>query len=210
MSLSVWDCSVNILCTVNVFKILIPGQSEACNDQKTIIIVTQCQIHFMLYGEIKMNTHGNLSFAAKNLQNETDVIRWAHYLGYAGLLPFIASGLLCFVDDPQWQAFAVEALINYAAIIITFTGALHWSRALDASRHNMQALLLLSVTPSIIAWLAMFLSELYALSLLLVLFAVMLKIDMELWGDKHWFVRLRIQLTSGAVLSLVVGAISML
>jgi hypothetical protein len=157
-----------------------------------------------------MSPRDSIAFNDKQLEYDTGVISWAKWLGYAGLLPFIISAMFCFTDNPQWQQLALTSLTNYAAIIITFIGALHWGNALNALKHNSHPQLVLSVIPSLIAWLALFLSSFYTIGIFILLYIVMLIIDIKLWAHRAWFVRLRIQLTIAAILSLSAGMLSLI
>lgn len=156
-----------------------------------------------------MSPRDSMAFNDKQLEHDAGVISWSKWLGYAGLLPFIVSAMFCFTDNMQWRQLALASLINYAAIIITFIGALHWGSALNALKHNSHPQLILSVVPSLIAWLALFLSSVYAIGILIMLYIAMLIIDLKLWSHRAWFVRLRIQLTIAAVLSLSAGILSL-
>lgn len=151
-----------------------------------------------------------MTFNDKQLEHGSSVINWAMWLGYAGLIPFIISALLCFSNNLQWQQLALQSLINYAAIIITFIGALHWGSALQSLKYNSHPQLVISIMPSLIAWLALFLSSIYTISVLIMLFIAMLIIDIKRWSHRAWFVRLRIQLTAVAVLSLLAGMLSVI
>lgn len=85
------------------------------------------------------------------------------HLGYGGLLPFVGllGGLLMFADEHPWHATLVDAIRFYAALIITFVGALNWGIGLKADELSIsqrQTLLTYSVIPSLLSWLLLMLS----------------------------------------------------
>ena len=125
----------------------------------------------------------------------------AQWLGYAGVIPFIAAGLLV-TDLPQ--ELVIKAIHSYAAIILTFIGAIHWGRSLwDESVTNKSLLPGISVLPSLVAWLSFFLPATYALSLLVVSFALLLLFDFRQYASIPWFRKLRLNLTLMVCTSLI-------
>jgi len=77
-------------------------------------------------------------------------------LGYGGLLPFVAllAGLLMLSDKHNHHPLLVEIIRYYAALIVTFVGALNWGLALQGGSYSLsqrQSLLTYSVLPSLIA-----------------------------------------------------------
>ena len=85
----------------------------------------------------------------------------AAWLGYLGILPFLAGFILLL--NPDTAAVALEGTRNYAAIILTFVGAIHWGRAMSSASPY---LLSLSVLPSLVAWCTLFLAPKLALPIL--------------------------------------------
>lgn len=78
------------------------------------------------------------------------------WLGYGGLLPFIALAAGSFFS-PEYGARCQVALILYGTVILSFVGALHWGFAmtlpgLSASKRSES--LVWSVFPALLAWLA--------------------------------------------------------
>ncbi len=116
--------------------------------------------------------------------------RQAQWLGWMGLLPFLGGTLLLAIgmNDP-W---VVEGLRNYAAIILTFVGAIHWGRALQLNRAG---LILFSVWPSLYAWACLFLPVEPGLLSLAMGFLLLLLVEQQLYRANAWFRRLRIQLS---------------
>lgn len=90
----------------------------------------------------------------------------AYLLGVGGALPFIGCGIAA-VSPGTNAAFGLAGLIGYAAIILSFVGAVHWGFALapcqndgsdfsviDRSKPSMRTRLLLGIMPSLIGWCA--------------------------------------------------------
>lgn len=78
-------------------------------------------------------------------------------LGLLGLLPFLAggAGALAF-RDPVRAARALEALIAYGAVILSFLGAVHWGLALEEETGlGRNARYGLGVVPALIGWVAL-------------------------------------------------------
>ena len=47
-------------------------------------------------------------------------------LGYAGLMPFIGLAFMVQLADSPNDLIALESLVAYGAVIVSFLGALHW------------------------------------------------------------------------------------
>ena len=114
----------------------------------------------------------------------------ATWLGYLGILPFILGFILLFSAD--YAALALSGILNYAAIILTFVGAIHWGRALSTCNPR---LLNVSIIPSLVAWCALFMSPEYAIPLLIVGFVLLFAFDYRQYLKFPWFQRLRMRLT---------------
>ena len=88
---------------------------------------------------------------------------WATWLGYAGLVPFVALALSLRFLPAELRDFSVFALTAYAATITSFLGAIHWGLAMrDAQSTNAAgsdyALFAWGVVPSLAAWVALLLA----------------------------------------------------
>ena len=114
----------------------------------------------------------------------------AAWLGYLGILPFLAGFILLF--NTNTAAVALEGIRNYAALILTFVGAIHWGRAMSSASPS---LLSLSVLPSLLAWCTLFLAAKWALPVLMCGFLALYMFDHREYQDATWFQRLRAQLT---------------
>ena len=78
----------------------------------------------------------------------------AQWLGYAGLIPFIALAAIAVRANPAEQSLATFALRAYAVTIVSFLGAIHWGLAMRQVHPN-QLLLWWGVAPSLVAWMSM-------------------------------------------------------
>ena len=133
------------------------------------------------------------------------------WLGYGGLLPFLVLAPASLVD-PQHARLWNEALLTYAAVILTFVGALHWGfamvlRDLGASRRTR--CFVWSVVPALLAWSAFLLSPMLASLLLVTGFLAHYWQDRLLVAASHlptWYLPLRFRLTTVAWLCLMAGA----
>jgi len=79
----------------------------------------------------------------------------------AGVVPFLVLGAIVLLD-PLQSPTAIEVLISYGAVILSFLGAVHWGFALRDTAHPPPAvlgaerqLLMFGVVPAIIGWVAL-------------------------------------------------------
>lgn len=132
------------------------------------------------------------------------------WLGYGGLLPFLLLLPTAMFDAYHADLWS-QAFYGYAAVILSFVGALHWGFAialpeLGQSRRN--SLFAWSVVPALIAWPALLLVPLVASALLVAGFLLHYWQDCRLVHQASlpaWYLPLRFRLTLVACLSLVVG-----
>jgi hypothetical protein len=88
-------------------------------------------------------------------------------LSLAGLIPFIALGAVVLLD-PLDSDTAIQVLVCYGAVILSFIGAVHWGFALRDTAHPVNGvpltpavlgaerqLLLFGIVPSVIGWAAL-------------------------------------------------------
>jgi hypothetical protein len=129
-------------------------------------------------------------------------------LGAGGLVPFfaLATGIALF-PEPNLSYF-LGWLTQYGALIVSFVGALQWGLAMrmpQADGGEQWAAFGWSVCPALVAWVALQLPQYEGVYLLAALFVVCLLMDWR-FARRHalpaWFMRLRVALTTGAVLSL--------
>jgi len=133
--------------------------------------------------------------------------------GLAGLLPFVGLSLLAVAGPAETQATTLQALLQYAALIATFVGALHWAYAVAGVTSSASATARYgwSVLPSLVAWLALQQTPQNGLRLVAVLLVACYLADRHLLRPAslpQWIGDLRLLLTSVAVISLVVASLS--
>ncbi|MDH3407311.1 MAG: DUF3429 family protein [Gammaproteobacteria bacterium] len=136
----------------------------------------------------------------------------AWWFGGGGLIPFVAGATGLWLAPPAWHAQILGALLSYAAIILSFIGAVHWGLALR-ERQNLPELwwrLGLSVTPALIAWLVLMMPPLPAVGMLALLFGVTYLVDYSVLGGlaPEWYRQLRAWLSTGATLSLLAALLA--
>ena len=122
----------------------------------------------------------------------------AKMLGYAGLIPFVTFSIGCWIPLPLVHD-PVAILIAYAAVILTFIGAVHWGVVMSANddRHSMQ--LVASVVPSLVGWLALLMPAAPALIVLLFGFIVHILYDWAMHKQlvfPEWYLPMRVRLTT--------------
>lgn len=140
--------------------------------------------------------------------------RFAWVLGIGGLIPFVALAWATLYMDSLMGRLAVASLIQYAAIILTFVGAVHWGVALghrDMESGRIGFAMVWSVLPALFAWVVVQFTPGRALPLLAFGLAGALVVDLIAYRRAPvpgWFMQLRALLTGVAVLSLVAAMYS--
>lgn len=139
----------------------------------------------------------------------------ARYLGYAGLLPFIATALGACLLEGQAQIASERALLSYAAVILSFMGAVHWGLAIRPTEAtptvDPSRMLIISVVPALIAWSALAMAPATALLVMTVAFVALASIDHRYTADgiaPRWYWRLRLPLTVVVVVCLLVTLVA--
>lgn len=132
------------------------------------------------------------------------------WLGYGGLVPFVALALLGILDANHgelWQ----KMLLSYGAVILSFVGALHWAFAMVHPATQGQpagGIYALSVVPSLVAWVALLVAPALGTTLLLGGLLAHYRQDLRLarvLALPGWYLPLRLQLT--LVASLCLGTV---
>ena len=121
----------------------------------------------------------------------------AKLLGYAGLIPFITFSTGCWVPLP-YVTDALSVLIAYAAIILSFMGAIHWGMAMSATDKGHSQFMIVSVIPALAAWVALITPVIPALVILLFGFIALYLYDSAVEKSQDfpaWYVPMRRDLT---------------
>lgn len=132
-------------------------------------------------------------------------------LGLGGLVPFGAGVLLLWFPE-LLPGLGSSFLVGYGAIILTFLGGIRWGTAIgpyDGKRQTIE--FAGSVVGSLAGFVALLLPSILAFTLLIAGFLIQALWDVtsvEAGRLPVWFGKLRMMLTSGAVLALVLGLIA--
>tara|TARA_R110002096_G_scaffold61709_14_gene153339 strand:- start:408 stop:860 length:453 start_codon:yes stop_codon:yes gene_type:complete len=133
-------------------------------------------------------------------------------LGAGGLLPFLVLALMLWALPAAYTDTAVTWLLAYSAVILCFVGALHWGVALvhpEMGDTERGLLMVWSVVPALVAWVALALPPLVGMLVMLAMFTVQLVADHILvrhFPVTPWFLHLRQRLTVVVVVCLALAA----
>ena len=135
----------------------------------------------------------------------------AKILGYAGLIPFVFFSVISwlnfqFMKEPHYY------LMTYAAIILSFMGAIHWGVAMSVKNDKANFQLGISVIPSLLGWFALLLPSIYGYSILIISFSLLCLLDKE--QNKRgvfpaWYYPMRVILTAIVVLCLIISSLAL-
>jgi len=138
--------------------------------------------------------------------DRTSATAW--FLAGLGAVPFVVMAVAG-VLSPEFAAAHLggeTAFIGYGAVILSFMGGVRWGAALPPSAGPGAERMILSVAPSLAAWLALLIARPWSLLLLLAGFAlqgiwdVMSARNGSLPG---WFGRLRLTITAIVMASIL-------
>lgn len=131
----------------------------------------------------------------------------ARWLGYAGLIPFVAAAVAGLVSGAN--DFPVRALVAYGAAILSFLGGVRWGLAMaTAEPAALLRPLLISVLPSLAGWGALLLPTPTSLIVLSAAFSLLLLADLRLTSAPAWYGTLRVPLSLGSIASLLAGLVA--
>jgi len=139
--------------------------------------------------------------------------RPAFWLGTGGLVPFVVvtSALFALPDHTRPQL--LFWLTAYAAVILSFVGAVHWGIAMVHTQMREPDRTLYmgwSVVPALAAWVSLLLPPKTSLLLMAATFAVHFAADRQLaqrFTVPAWYLRLRASLTAVVVLCLLLAIV---
>ena len=130
----------------------------------------------------------------------------SRWLGYAGLLPFVA-GAAATLAGGELGAAGAAALAAYAAVIVSFLGGIHWGLGFV---RDEPARFAWGVVPSLVAWPALLLPGAAALALLAAMLVVCYAVDRRVYprhGLQRWLT-LRLHLSAVAAACCALAAIA--
>lgn len=133
------------------------------------------------------------------------------WLGYLGLVPFAVALAGMLLGDAGARSYFAHQFIAYAAVILSFVGAVHWGVALSGTRRRPALRMAVSVLPALLAWAALLLPSAAGAWLLLAGF-----LGVRAWeftgrgrsGLPEWYLVLRTRLTGIVALFLIVFAVA--
>ena len=134
----------------------------------------------------------------------------AKILGYAGLIPFIIFSIGSWVEIPYLHN-TLYVLITYAAIILSFMGAIHWGMAMSKTDNNQNKYFITGVIPALVAWISLLIPESFSLIILFIGFILLISYDIAVeksLGFPNWYIPMRIRLTFIVLLSLICAFLS--
>lgn len=137
----------------------------------------------------------------------------ALWLGFAGIIPFVALALQVATGWPRGPREigpALYALTIYGAVILSFMGGVQWGIAV-ADTHISEGWRRygIAVVPALIAWAGVWIGQYNGLMLLAAAFAALLAYDLwtvSLGEAPSWYGRLRIGLSAVVCVSLLAAA----
>ncbi len=138
----------------------------------------------------------------------------AAWLGGTGALPFVFAAAAIWLAPEPVRAFAVSAVVVYAAVILSFLGGLAWGATAAAATsipwtRGHARLLVASVVPALVGWGAALLPPVSGLVLMAVCFVAVLALDRRLSAlgiVPPWWLKLRVRLSLTVAALLLVAA----
>lgn len=136
--------------------------------------------------------------------------RTAFWLGTAGLVPFVvlASALYAL---PDYRPMLLFWLTSYAAVILSFVGAVHWGAAMLHARMtegDRAVFMTWSVMPALAAWAALLMPARTGLLLMAATYAAHYAADRQFalrFQLPAWYLRLRAGLSAVAIVCLLLA-----
>jgi len=147
------------------------------------------------------------------MNNFQDIPLPARFFGIAGLLPFIAGAILCWIRITipigPVEITGSFMLLSYGAVILSFLGGIRWGVAMQhGSMIGSWATVAWAMMPSLIAWFAIMFNSTIGLLMLMLGLAMQYAVDYRSTKARitpPWFLTLRTVLTIGAIASICIG-----
>ena len=135
----------------------------------------------------------------------------AKIFGFSGLSPFLILALSTWIFPDPYRLLAFDILVHYAAVILSFVGAVYWGLALcnsnnkSKSEKQMWIMFGWSIIPALIAWIAT--QMVLSAALLVLILGFVSAFIFDLWSGKRkeiplWYLKLRKSLTLIVVITL--------
>ena len=135
---------------------------------------------------------------------------FSNIIGYCGLIPFVGLSIwYAMTTNSQQAGFVLSALLAYAAIILSFVGAIHWGRSLHEPHMVKSNLLqLISVIPTLLGWVALLVPPQAGLMILIVSFVLIYLFDRFQYKDLYWMQKIRFNLSMGVIFTLLISLLA--
>ncbi|MEO8627752.1 MAG: DUF3429 domain-containing protein [Betaproteobacteria bacterium] len=133
------------------------------------------------------------------------------WLGTAGLVPFVVITSALWALPEAYAPALLFWLTSYAAIVLSFIGAVHWGAAMlhpSMPEHEQGVFMTWSIVPAIVAWVTLLMPVKTGLLLLIATYVIQFAADRQFaqrFTLPLWYLRMRAGLTSVAVLCLVMA-----
>eukprot|EP00835_Amoeboradix_gromovi_P005171 NODE_461_length_8173_cov_0.353604.p5 type:complete len:152 gc:universal NODE_461_length_8173_cov_0.353604:6766-7221(+) len=125
--------------------------------------------------------------------------KWPFRLGVAGLIPFYVGALGCVLAKDNRTASAWKQFnTKYGAVILSFTGAVHWGSALTTISAIRSRQFVFSVLPTLAGFGSLFWVQPLALMSQSAMFAAIPLFEYKYLPTVPWYMRLRLVLSGGA------------
>jgi hypothetical protein len=136
---------------------------------------------------------------------------WANLLGYAGLIPFVVLAAAFWWPDRISHTFISHALSSYAAVIISFLGAIHWGLSMRDTQPATTgaSVWIWGITPSLLAWMATLLTSPFDLLFMAILLWICYRVDQKRYPHyqlESWL-PMRFRLTLVASIACLAGSV---
>ena len=136
----------------------------------------------------------------------TDTPLTALWIGFAGILPFVAGAGAAWLTTPQLAVLALSATVAYGAVILSFLGGVRWGLAAASYGGPPTSMhWVLSIVPTLVGWAANLMALAPGLGLLTAAFALAYFSDARAARDglaPPWYGALRRPLSGLVVASL--------
>ena len=134
----------------------------------------------------------------------------AKIFGFSGLAPFLILALSDWIFPDPYRLLVFDILVHYAAVILSFVGAVYWGLALcnfnnrSKSEKQMWIMFGWSIIPAVMAWIAT--QMVLSAALLVLILGFVSAFIFDLWSGKRkeipfWYLKLRKSLTLVVVIT---------
>jgi len=143
-------------------------------------------------------------------QGSDPIPRTALWLGTAGLIPFVVLTSALY-SLPDYRPMLMFWLTSYAAVLLSFVGAVHWGAAMLHARMNegdRAVFMTWSVVPALVAWAALLMPAKTGLLLMATTFAAHYGADRQFaqrFALPPWYLRLRAGLSAVVIICLLLA-----